>query len=214
VLRNGPGVDALDEAVDDPQLGARLAFDLLRQDHHPHVLLGIGGSFNLTGSNSNAVGTLAASTGSVDFNDNSSLTVGAADGTSGVTGSGPVTLTTSGSLTIASVAQVSTSGTGNNVVLSAAANFINNAGSNAVSASGNWLIYSNAPGGDTFGNLNSNHTAIWDATNRDGAPGECSGRRQLLPLRDAAYADLHVDQSGPARMPGRPTAMPSRSWPA
>ena len=43
--------------------------------------------------------------------------------------------------------------------------FVNNGGSGAVIASnGRWLIYSDAPTSDTFGNLNSNNTAIWDAT--------------------------------------------------
>ncbi len=131
-------------------------------------LLGSGATYSLTNA-SNSVGTLAANTGTIDFNDGGSLTIGTVDGTAGATGSGPVTLTTSGSLTIASGTSVSAGGAGNDVVLSAAADFINDAGSSAVTASGNWLIYSNAPDTDTFGPtnptyLNSNNTAIWDAT--------------------------------------------------
>lgn len=51
-------------------------------------------------------------------------------------------------------------------VLAASGKFVNNSGASAVTATGGsrWLIYSNAPGTDTFGNLNSNNTAIWGAT--------------------------------------------------
>ncbi len=128
-------------------------------------LLGSGGSYTLTNT-SNSVGTLAANTGSVNFNDNGSLTVGSSggiSGTSGVTGSGPITLTASGNLTIDSGDSVNS--TGNNVVLAATGNFINNDGSNAVTAgAGRWLIYSNNPADDTFDNLNSNNSFIWGTT--------------------------------------------------
>jgi filamentous hemagglutinin family protein len=133
------------------------------------LLQGSGGTYTLTNS-LNSIGTLAADTGTISVNDASSLAIGIVAGTAGVTSSGAIALTTSGSLTIAAGASVSAGGTGNDVVLAAADNFINNAGSNAVSASGNWLIYSGAPGTDTFGPgnsstyLNSNNTAIWDAT--------------------------------------------------
>src|ERR1700704_6812831 len=42
----------------------------------------------------------------------------------------------------------------------------NNRGSDAVSASDRWLIYSSAPDapGQNFGDLNSNNTAIWNST--------------------------------------------------
>ena len=124
------------------------------------ALLGSGGSYTLTGGNS--VGTLAANTGSINFNDTSGLTIGTVAGTSGIASSGSVIVTTSGSLTIASGSRVVTTGTGNNIVLSALNNFINNEGSDAVSSSGRWLIYSNAPAGDTFGNLDSANTAVWN----------------------------------------------------
>ncbi|HEY2050247.1 MAG TPA: MBG domain-containing protein [Caulobacteraceae bacterium] len=60
------------------------------------------------------------------------------------------------------------------VVLATLDAFINNAGSSAVTANGRWLIYSNASGTDTFGSLNSNNTAIWDATYAALAPGSVS----------------------------------------
>ncbi|MGA8613970.1 MAG: S8 family serine peptidase, partial [Xanthobacteraceae bacterium] len=142
------------------------------------LLNGSGGSYTLTHT-SNSVGTLAANTGSVNFNDNGSLTIGSVGGISGVTGSGSITLTASGNLTIDSaggISGVTTSGpitltaggnltidsgdsvnsTGNNVVL-AATDFINDDGSSAVTAPlGRWVIYSNNPANDTFDGLSSN----------------------------------------------------------
>lgn len=68
-----------------------------------------------------------------------------------------------GDLTIALGEHVS----GSDVVLSSTGAFINNAGSNAVTASTvaghHWVIYSNTPTTDTFAGLNSNNTAIWNA---------------------------------------------------
>jgi filamentous hemagglutinin family protein len=147
-------------------------------------LLGSGGTYTLTGptTGSNSVGTLAANTGTVDFNDGASLTVGTVDGTAGITGSGPITLIATGNLTIASGADVA-AGASDNVVLSATGNFINDQGSNAVtvSGSGRWLIYSNTPTNDTFGPggsatyLNSNNNAIWDSTIATLPPGSVGG---------------------------------------
>ena len=144
------------------------------------LLNGSGGNYTLTNP-SNSVGTLAANTGSVNFNDNGSLTVGSAGGINGVTGSGPITLTASGNLTLdfgsgAGISGVTSSGpitliAGGNltidsgdsvnsagkVVLAATGNFINDDGSNAVTAArGRWLIYSHSPANDTFDNLTSN----------------------------------------------------------
>ena len=58
------------------------------------------------------------------------------------------------------------SGNGDAIVLAANGAFTNNAGSSALSLTGGgrWLVYSSAPGTDTFGNLDSGNTAIWDAT--------------------------------------------------
>src|SRR5205807_6447416 len=81
---------------------------------------------------------------------------------------------------------------GNSVVLSAIGNFINNQGSNAVSVAGSarWLIYSNAPGTDTFNNLNSANTAIWNATYGTLPPGSvtASGNRYLFATIDGTNA--------------------------
>ncbi|MCE9508176.1 MAG: filamentous hemagglutinin N-terminal domain-containing protein, partial [Alphaproteobacteria bacterium] len=64
-----------------------------------------------------------------------------------------------------SVASSKTSGTA--ISLGAGRNFINNKGSTALSdtAGGRWLVYSTTPGADTFGSLDSGHTAIWNKAN-------------------------------------------------
>lgn len=144
------------------------------------VLLGTNASYTLTASN--AVSTVAANTGAVDLANGADLTVGAVGGVTGVTSSAAVTLSGS-DLTIASGAQV-TAGSGANVVLSTAGNFINSEGGDAVQVSGGgrWLIYSNAPGGDTFGALDSSNTAIWNSTLSGYAPASVtqSGDRYLF----------------------------------
>lgn len=121
-------------------------------------LLGTGGSHTLTNSG-NAVTTLSANTGSVSYAQTGSLSIGTIGGTAGVTTTDGVSITTAGNLTIEAGAPVSGAG----LTLAATGAFINNAGSGAVTAtSGRWLIYSNNPAADTFGDLNSNNAAIWN----------------------------------------------------
>ena len=66
-----------------------------------------------------------------------------------------------------------TAADGNAVVLAAGRNFINNVGPYAIllTSTGNkrWLVYSADPANDTFGNLDSANTAVWNAT-YDGTP--------------------------------------------
>jgi filamentous hemagglutinin family protein len=129
------------------------------------LLSGAGGSFTLTNAG-NQIGTLAANTGSVTLDDSTSLAIGAVSNasaakTSGVTTVGQVKITTTGNLTISAGARIS----GASPLLAASGAFVNNEGSDAVTAtSGSWLIYSNNPAGDTFGNLNSGNTAVWNTT--------------------------------------------------
>ena len=145
------------------------------------LLSGASGNFVLNASG-NSIGTLAANTASVAVTDGSALTIGTVAGTSGVTASSNATLVTSGDLTIASGAPVSAA----SPVLAAAGAFTNNAGSSAVAAtSGRWLIYSSAPGADTFGGLDSGNTAIWNATSATLLPANVSagGNRYLFALQ-------------------------------
>ena len=118
----------------------------------------------LTFVNSGAltIGTIGSDVGiagftSVSITAGGNLTVAASVGSTGTT-----TLNATGNLTINSGKTVT--GTGG-VVLSATGNFVNNAGSSAVSSSGGrWLIYSANPTNDTFGNLDSANTAVWNGT--------------------------------------------------
>ena len=75
---------------------------------------------------------------------------------------GDLTALANGNLTIGAAGSIS----GKTIALSASGAFTNNRGSDAVSASDRWLVYSSAPNapGQNFGNLNSNNTAIWGNT--------------------------------------------------
>ena len=125
----------------------------------------------------NGTGNLTATAGTFSF----------AAGVGGTTPLGDVSLTSASTLTLPSVSAVSllarttgsaadlaigsgdvltASGTGTAVTLAAARNFVNNGGSSAISMTGGgrWLIYSTAPGADTFDNLDSGNTALWNET--------------------------------------------------
>ena len=135
------------------------------------VLLDFGGSSSYSFINpNNLIGTLSANTGSVSLTNNQSLTIGTVGGTAGVTTSQATSVVVTGDLAIASGLNdfvKSTQTSGNSVVLAATGNFINNQGSNAiqvVAGTARWLVYSSAPAGDTFGNLDSGNTAIWGNT--------------------------------------------------
>ncbi|WP_296746695.1 MBG domain-containing protein, partial [Mesorhizobium sp.] len=141
--------------------------------------LGGTGSFNLTNAG-NQIGTIAAGAGSVALADLGGLVIGSIGNargvsTSGVTTTDQVNLQTTGDLTIAAGAKVS----GSNPVLAASGKFINNRGSDAVTAtSGRWLVYAAAPTGNTFGNLNSNNTAVWNT--EAGATVSATGNRYVF----------------------------------
>jgi filamentous hemagglutinin family protein len=125
------------------------------------ALLGSGASYSLTNID-NSIGTLAANTSAVTLADNTALTVGAVNATTGVASTGAVSLSANGNLSLTSGGV--TAGANSNVTLAATGDFLNSVGSAAVqvSGTGSWLIYSAAPGGDTFGALNSGDTAVWD----------------------------------------------------
>ncbi len=144
-------------------------------------LFGSGASYDLTNA-SNSIGTLAADTGAISFLNNTGLSIGSVAGTAGITSSGSVTLRAVGDLTIASGSKV-TAGSGADAVLSATADFVNNQGADAVDASGGgrWIVYSSAPGSDTFGNLDSGQRAIWNSTYDTLGPGAvASGNRYVF----------------------------------
>ena len=100
-------------------------------------------------------------------------------------------------------------------MLAAGGNFINGRGGDAVTVagSGRWLIYSNALGGDAFGNLDSGNTAIWNADLRDAAARERrrgSGSRYLFAFQPTlTFTSTDVTKTfgddGPPRSRQTPT---------
>ncbi|WP_409998653.1 filamentous hemagglutinin N-terminal domain-containing protein [Bradyrhizobium sp. SZCCHNR1018] len=189
------------------QIGGAIAATALRLS---------GGTSYVLGAN-NTVGTLAASgIGALTFNNAQSLTIGAVQGISGISANANATILSAGDLTIASGSAVVAA----SPVLSAARAFINNAGSGAVSAtSGRWLIYSAAPGADSFGGLDSGNPAIWNATYQSVPPGSVSapGNRYLFAAAapgtagngsSSANTDLIPAPSTPALIPPSPSSTP------
>ncbi len=105
------------------------------------------------------------------------------NGTDNLTISGPVTsgdnditIRNAGDVTITASGQVD----GRVVALSAGDQFINLRGSDAVAASDRWVVYSAAPAGNTFGELDSGNTAIWNGTIDTVAPGALNGNRYVF----------------------------------
>jgi filamentous hemagglutinin family protein len=94
-------------------------------------------------------------------------------------GNAAVVLTSGSNLTIGRGASVTSTASNNAVVLAAGANFINNAGAGAVQTrNGRWLIYSAASDSDTFGDLDSGNTAIWNTAYP--APVSATGDRYVF----------------------------------
>jgi hypothetical protein len=134
----------------------------------------IGTVGGVTGWTTAGNSTLTASGGTSDITvsnavnwSNSSLTLVAGRNiaiNANMTGgpAGDLTALANGNLTIGAAGVIS----GKTIALSATGAFINNRGSDAVSASDRWLVYSSAPNApvENFGNLNSNNTAIWGNT--------------------------------------------------
>ncbi|MDZ5649759.1 beta strand repeat-containing protein [Nitrospirillum sp. BR 11828] len=126
--------------------------------------LGLNAGGAITLNEANSVGSLAATAGgALAFTNAGALTIGTVGGINGITATGGVTITTSGTLTLANA--VTSQATGDAVTLSTTGAFINTAGSGAITAaSGRWLVYSATSAGDTFGNLDSGNTALWNRT--------------------------------------------------
>ncbi|SNS85152.1 filamentous hemagglutinin family N-terminal domain-containing protein, partial [Noviherbaspirillum humi] len=137
-------------------------------------------------------GAVSSGTGATSITANGSLTVSHA--ISGATN----TLVANGAgsdIVLNTGASVTSSASGNSLVLSAGRGFVNNVGASALNAgSGRWLVYSASPGVDTFGNLNSNNTAIWNGTFASLAPGSIiqTGNRYVF----SAQPTLTVNVTG------------------
>lgn len=114
-------------------------------------LAGAGGTYALTNS-ANSIGTLAANTGTVNVVSTAAVNIGTVGATTGITTTSDATVIAAKNFTIDSGAKVGSSSGDVNLVTRG--KFINREGADAVSAGGNWTIYSTTPTGDTVGGLN------------------------------------------------------------
>jgi filamentous hemagglutinin family protein len=157
-----------------------------------NATLSVGsGTGTITGTNTTTAsgGTQISGTTSLSASGGGSLTVSGTSGTGDGLTIGAGTITTSGTTVLQGT---STSGAavdiaagghvqGASPVLVAHGSFVNNQGSNAVTAtSGRWLIYSDDPSQDTFGGLDSGNTAIWNTTY--GSSISATGNRYVFSL--------------------------------
>ena len=90
-------------------------------------------------------------------------------------------------VTLNAGAVLSASGAGTAVTLAAKGNFNNNSGNGAGSIAmsdpaARWLVYANAPDGSTYGGLDSQNTAIWNAS-YTGTPVTQTGNRYVFAYR-------------------------------
>ncbi len=90
-------------------------------------------------------------------------------------GANALVRSTGGSLTIGATGQVK----GPEVTLAAATTFSNSGGASAILAN-RWLVYSANPAADSFGGLNSNNTAIWNAAYGAVDASTISGNRYIF----------------------------------
>ncbi|MRH01137.1 filamentous hemagglutinin N-terminal domain-containing protein [Xanthomonas sontii] len=115
------------------------------------------GAVSLT-SASTLVNAIAAQSGDLTFRNNGSLLVGSVDGLAGIASTGAVDVRLTGASADLTLQQAVSAGNAaqrqTGVLLAAGRNFINQAGSSAVSTgNGRWLVYSTSPLNDTRGGL-------------------------------------------------------------
>ncbi|MCW0376743.1 YDG domain-containing protein [Xanthomonas sacchari] len=115
------------------------------------------GPVSLT-SASTLVNAIAAQSGDLTFRNNGSLLVGSVDGLAGIASTGAVDVRLTGASADLTLQQAVSAGNAaqrqTGVLLAAGRNFINQAGSSAVSTgNGRWLVYSTSPLNDTRGGL-------------------------------------------------------------
>ena len=137
-------------------------------------LKGASGTHTLTNAD-NGFATLTGNTGSVTITNADATTVNALTTTGQFNLTTPAGITVEGSNSFGQSSVLATLGainlsagstiaSGGNLALQAGNGFINLAGSQAIttSGSGNWLIYSQDPNLDTFGDLASGSLAVWN----------------------------------------------------
>jgi len=120
---------------------------------------------------SSTIGVISAP-GNISIDSNQSLLL--TDSVSS-TGANDVRIVSAGNLTINPAAQI----TGGIVALSASGDFINNRGADAISAADHWVVYSDAPTDNVFGNLDSGNTAIWNGSIANLDPASVTDNRYV-----------------------------------
>ncbi|MEN6541706.1 MBG domain-containing protein, partial [Parvibaculum sp.] len=132
--------------------------------------------------------------GDFSFTNSKSLTIGSA----GLHSIGTVTVVASGAgsnITLASGAQGGIDTSANTTLtVAAGGNFINNAGSSALDTGflGRWLVYAGSSVGNTYGDLDSGHQAIWGKSY--GQPlGAGSGGNRYVFADDSGTLSVTLD---------------------
>src|SRR5690606_39108688 len=100
-------------------------------------------------------------------------------------------------LTLSKDVTVTSAADGNAIVLSAEQSFRNNSGSNALVLTGNgrWLVYSGVVSQNTYGGLDSENTAVWNASYATRPPSTVNlpGNRYLFKQQPTLYFYLPKD---------------------
>ena len=114
----------------------------------------------------------------------------------------PATIRTGGGITINSSSSIATNAGGDDLVLAAEGAFVNHGGASALSAPGaRWLVYSNSPGTDTFGGLNSGTKAIWGQSYTSLAPGSVAAGKHYI-FANAADDTITVTTTNASKTAG------------
>jgi filamentous hemagglutinin family protein len=135
------------------------------------LLQGAGGTYTLTNT-SNAITTLAANTGIVNYREGNGLTIGGVNGTSGMTTTGKTTVVAGGAIVLAE--DITANGAGTTIELSGTS-FDNSADSSLNAGTGRFLVWSANPANDDRGNLGydfKHYNATYGVTNVSGISGD------------------------------------------
>ncbi len=193
LFANGNIIETAGGSITATNLVATTQFDTggaLTLDQPANV---VTGDVTLTSATADTDLGITLAAGAISFDDQSGFTIakltnGGPSPTAlpfeiGIATAGSITAVAGGDLAIGATASV----TGGPVALATTGNFVNAAGSAAVSAGAGdrWLIYSKAPAGDTFGNLDSGNTAVWNATFASLPPASVNqaGNRYIFALQ-------------------------------
>lgn len=140
-----------------------------------------------SGGSTGTLGTGAVNnSASLIFNRNVATSI-----TNTISGTGSVLAIIAGNLTLASGSSITSSGA--NIVLSTTGNFINNAGSGALSTTNGyrWIVYSSDPASNTFDGLSSGNKAYWGGDLRIACTRKRWLGESICFLRFGRYRDGH-----------------------